>query len=263
MASLPRASSSRPAASASEPAGPAGAPGDDGGAGARASGRRRPPRSARCRAGGASLQARAAGPLRAARRAAVRGERAVAGARARDHRDRSGDDRDAGAAAEPRSSAARPRRRSRRCCVQGLVDDAVLLREAYRRGLEQDAVVERHLVQKMRLLLGEEVAEPAEAALRAYFAAAAERYRNPPTVSLDQVFYADPAARPGRSARAAARGRGFPRPRRPPLHARPPARPLQRRRPRRPVRRRPRAPHLRAAGGRAGRAPSARPRASI
>jgi PPIC-type PPIASE domain len=80
--------------------------------------------------------------------------------------------------------------------VQGLVDDAVLLREAYRRGLEQDAVVERHLVQKMRFVLGEEVAEPSEAELRDHFAATAERYRNPPTVSLDQVFYEDPGTVP-------------------------------------------------------------------
>jgi hypothetical protein len=57
-------------------------------------------------------------------------------------------------------------------------------------------VVERHLVQKMRFVLGEEIEEPAETELRAYFAGAAERYRNPPTVTLDQVFYQDPAAVP-------------------------------------------------------------------
>jgi hypothetical protein len=89
-----------------------------------------------------------------------------------------------------------PSAEERALLVQGLVDDAVLLREAYRRGLEQDAVVERHLVQKMRFVLGEEIAEPTEAELREHFAATAERYRNPPTVSLDQVFYADPAAVP-------------------------------------------------------------------
>jgi hypothetical protein len=81
--------------------------------------------------------------------------------------------------------------------VEGVVEDAVLLREAYRRGLEQDALVERHLVQKMRFILGEEIAAPAEAELRAYFAAEAERYRSPPTVSLDQVFFDDPAKLPG------------------------------------------------------------------
>jgi hypothetical protein len=80
--------------------------------------------------------------------------------------------------------------------LQGLVDDAVLLREAYHRGLEQDPVVEQHLVQKMHLLLGEEIPEPDEAALRALLVDQAERYRSPPAVSLDQVFYADPGALP-------------------------------------------------------------------
>ena len=81
--------------------------------------------------------------------------------------------------------------------VQGLVDDAVLLREAYDRGLEQDPVVERHLIQKMRFLLGEEIPAPGAAELRAYFATQAERYRSPPSVTLDQVFYAERDAAPG------------------------------------------------------------------
>ena len=89
-----------------------------------------------------------------------------------------------------------PSDQERALLVQGIVDDAVLLREAYRRGLEQDAVVERHLVQKMRFILGEEVAEPSEAELRAHLQAESERYRSPPTVTLDQVFYADPDAVP-------------------------------------------------------------------
>ena len=89
-----------------------------------------------------------------------------------------------------------PSEEERALLLQGLVDDAVLLREAYRRGLEQDAVVERHLVQKMRFLLGEELPAPDEAALRAHYATEAERYRSPPTVSLDQVFYGDPARVP-------------------------------------------------------------------
>jgi hypothetical protein len=85
-----------------------------------------------------------------------------------------------------------PSEQERALLVQGIVDDAVLLREAYRRGLERDALVERHLVQKMRFILGEDVAEPSEAELRAHLEAESERYRNPPTVTLDQVFYADP-----------------------------------------------------------------------
>ena len=84
----------------------------------------------------------------------------------------------------------------RQSLIERAVDDAVLLREAYKRGLDQDAVVERHLVQKMRFVLGEEVPEPSEAELKAYLAANRERYRGPPTVTLDHVFYADPGGVP-------------------------------------------------------------------
>jgi len=89
-----------------------------------------------------------------------------------------------------------PSEKEQALLVEGVVDDAVLLREAYRRGLEQDELVERHLVQKMRLILGEEIPAPEETELRAFFTAEAERYRSPPTVSLDQVFFDDPAELP-------------------------------------------------------------------
>jgi hypothetical protein len=85
----------------------------------------------------------------------------------------------------------------RRTIVASAIDDEVLLREAYRRGLDRDAVVRQHLVQKMRFILGEDEREPTEAELRAYLEANRERYRAPPTVTLDHVFYADPAKVPG------------------------------------------------------------------
>jgi hypothetical protein len=81
--------------------------------------------------------------------------------------------------------------------VQGMIDDAVLLREAYKRGLEQDSLVEQHLVQKMRFMLNEDLPEPSEAELRAYLQANLERYRSPPALTLDQVYFANPAAVPG------------------------------------------------------------------
>ena len=84
----------------------------------------------------------------------------------------------------------------RQAMLQTLIDDEVLLREAYRRGLDQDAVVPRHLVQKMRFILGEDQAEPSEAELRAFLASNRERYRTPPAVTLEHVFYADAAAVP-------------------------------------------------------------------
>jgi hypothetical protein len=84
----------------------------------------------------------------------------------------------------------------RQSAIRTMIDDEVLLREAYRRGLDQDAVVQRHLVQKMRFILGEDQAEPSEAELRAFLESNQERYRMPPRVTLEQIFYADPAAVP-------------------------------------------------------------------
>ena len=80
--------------------------------------------------------------------------------------------------------------------VQGMIDDAVLLREAYKRGLEQDSLVEQHLVEKMRFMLNQDLPEPSEAELRAYLQANLERYRSPPAVTLDQVYFANPATVP-------------------------------------------------------------------
>ncbi|MGH6898526.1 MAG: peptidyl-prolyl cis-trans isomerase [Geminicoccaceae bacterium] len=84
----------------------------------------------------------------------------------------------------------------RRAAIATLIDDEVLLREAWRRGLDQDAVVRRHLVQKMRFILAEDQAEPSEAELRAFLESNRERYRTPPTITLEQVFYADRATAP-------------------------------------------------------------------
>jgi hypothetical protein len=80
--------------------------------------------------------------------------------------------------------------------VQGVADDAVLLREAYRRGLDQDSLVEQHLVQKMRFMLAGDLPDPSEAELRAYLQADQERYRSAASVTLDQVYFADPAKVP-------------------------------------------------------------------
>jgi PPIC-type PPIASE domain len=84
----------------------------------------------------------------------------------------------------------------RRDATEAAIDDEVLLREAYRRGLDRDAVVRRHLVEKMRFILGEDTPEPTQAELKEYLAANRERYRTPHTVTLDHIFYADPAAVP-------------------------------------------------------------------
>lgn len=95
-----------------------------------------------------------------------------------------------------------------------------------------DLVVRRRLVQKMQLLAQEaaRLSEPTGAELAAYLAAHAEAYRQPPRVTLTQVFFrrrADAEAAARRAARApdrsdplaALEGDPFPLPRRLPSHA--------------------------------------------
>ena len=57
-------------------------------------------------------------------------------------------------------------------------------------------MVRRHLVQKMRFVLADQLPDPTEADLGAFLEANRERYRSPPTVTLDHVYYADPAKVP-------------------------------------------------------------------
>ena len=89
--------------------------------------------------------------------------------------------------------------------LEGLIDEAVreeiLYREALRRGLDRgDAIIRRRLAQKMTFLL-EDSAEAAAASagdIETYYAANAERYREPRRTTFRHVFLsrnqrADPA----------------------------------------------------------------------
>jgi hypothetical protein len=95
--------------------------------------------------------------------------------------------------------------------LEGLIDDYVkeeiLYREALALGLDRDdLVVRRRLRQKMEFLNEDlvDLADPAEADLRAYLEANADAYRVPPRTSFEQVFV-DPE-RSGDDARQRAAG---------------------------------------------------------
>lgn len=72
------------------------------------------------------------------------------------------------------------------------VEDEMVYREAKRLSLDQgDDIVRRRLVQKMRFVVEDEGmgAPPGEDALRGFFAANGERYREPPRVSFEHRFF--------------------------------------------------------------------------
>lgn len=87
--------------------------------------------------------------------------------------------------------------------IEARVREEVMYREALAAGLDRDdTVVRNRLIEKMRFLT-ENVAEPpapSDAALEAYFAAQAERFRIPARVTFEQVFFG--TERRGERARA-------------------------------------------------------------
>jgi hypothetical protein len=77
----------------------------------------------------------------------------------------------------------------RRALVARYVDDEILVREAYARGLDrEDGAVRRRLLEVMRFATGDEPPEPTTAELREFLRAHEPMYRTPPTISFSQVF---------------------------------------------------------------------------
>ncbi len=76
--------------------------------------------------------------------------------------------------------------------IDGYIEDEILYREAYKRGLDKEARMRRNLILKMRGLALGEIKTPTEEQLKAYFEANRAKYRRPATLSLDHVSYRDP-----------------------------------------------------------------------
>jgi len=75
--------------------------------------------------------------------------------------------------------------------VSEFIDEEVLLREAYRQGLDQDDPrIRRWLIDRVELLLDEDPEEPTPEDLDALFRDNPERYMTARAVSFDHVFYA-------------------------------------------------------------------------
>ena len=76
--------------------------------------------------------------------------------------------------------------------IEAFIEDEILYREAYNRGLDKaDTRMRRNLIRNMRSLLMGEIPEPTQEELKRYFEANRAKYSRPPTLSLQQVFYRD------------------------------------------------------------------------
>ena len=78
--------------------------------------------------------------------------------------------------------------------ISDYVDEEVLLREAYREGLDRDDPrIRRWLIDKVEFLIDEEPPEPTPEELDALFRKSPEAYKTPRAVSFDHVFFASGA----------------------------------------------------------------------
>ena len=80
--------------------------------------------------------------------------------------------------------------RERSDLIRSQINDEILIREAYARGLDkQDRIVRQRLLEIMRFVLGEEPAEPSQADLRSFLEAHRAAYEIPEAVTFSHVFF--------------------------------------------------------------------------
>ena len=85
----------------------------------------------------------------------------------------------------------------RETTIDAFIEDEIMYREAYKRGLDQgDTRMRRNLILKKRGLPAGDVRQPTEEELREYFDANTERFTRPATLSLEHVLFGDQAQVP-------------------------------------------------------------------
>ena len=69
------------------------------------------------------------------------------------------------------------------------VEEQILVQEALKIGLDDDARIHDILAQKMRHVLSGDIIQPSEAELQAFYQANLERYRTQPTLDTDEIVF--------------------------------------------------------------------------
>ena len=71
------------------------------------------------------------------------------------------------------------------------VEEQILVQEALKMGLDDDARIHDILAQKMRHVLSGDIIQPTDAELEAFYQANLERYRTLPTLDTDEIVFND------------------------------------------------------------------------
>ena len=73
--------------------------------------------------------------------------------------------------------------------IDEFVDEEILLKEAYRLGLDKDHIIRTRLLRKMRHLLSADQRKPTEEELRRYYSTHLDEFAQQDTINVEQVFF--------------------------------------------------------------------------
>jgi len=73
--------------------------------------------------------------------------------------------------------------------INNFIDDEILLKEAYRLGLDRDQIIRTRLLRKMRRIITVEQPEPTEEELNRFYSNHLDRYEKPSTTSFEQIYF--------------------------------------------------------------------------
>ena len=76
--------------------------------------------------------------------------------------------------------------------VKNFIEEEILVREARKRGFENSSRIRALLIQNMRFFMVNDIPDPTEGQLRAFFDENSERFEIEPTVTYEHVYFSDP-----------------------------------------------------------------------
>ncbi len=76
--------------------------------------------------------------------------------------------------------------------VEGFIEEEILVREARKRGFENSSRIRALLIQNMRFFMANDIPDPTEEELHAFFDESSERFETKPTITYEHVYFTDP-----------------------------------------------------------------------
>jgi len=90
----------------------------------------------------------------------------------------------------------KPNKEEKDAIINSFLEDEILVREAKRRGFDDNARVRGLLIKNMRFFLQADLPEPSNEGLKQFFQANLTRFETPASITYDQVFFKNPESLP-------------------------------------------------------------------